>query len=76
MDIKIITGLIGSAIAIGSLFVFQGQLINRVENLEAKSAPDINPIVEDISENTKNIAVLRKEIEQLREKNSNPLLRW
>jgi hypothetical protein len=75
MDIKIITGLIGSAIAIGSLFVFQGQLINRVENLEAKSAPDINPIVEDISENTKNIAVLRKEIEQLREKNSNPLLR-
>tara|TARA_A100000172_G_scaffold44424_2_gene27353 strand:+ start:897 stop:1124 length:228 start_codon:yes stop_codon:yes gene_type:complete len=75
MDIKIITGLIGSAIAIGSLFVFQGQLINRVENLEAKSAPDINPIVQDISENTKNIAVLRKEIEQLREKNSNPLLR-
>jgi hypothetical protein len=75
MDIKIITGLIGSAIAIGSLFVFQGQLINRVENLESKSAPDINPIVQEISENKKNIAVLRKDIEQLREKNSNPLLR-
>ena len=36
MDIKTITGAIGAVIAIASLFVFQGQLIQRVEVLESK----------------------------------------
>lgn len=75
MDIKIITGLIGSAIAIGSLLIFQGSLINRIEVLESQQAVNVDPIVQEVNENKKNIAVLLKEIEQLREKESNPLLR-
>lgn len=75
MDIKVIVGIVGLVITLGSLLVFQGQLIQRVDILEAKSSPDIKPIVQDISDIKKNIAVLKKDIEQLREKESNPLLR-
>ena len=39
MDIKTIAGIVGLVITIGGLFVFQGQLIQRVDVLEAKSAP-------------------------------------
>ena len=85
MDIKVITGLIGSAIAIGSLFVFQGQLIQRVETLEGKSAPDTKIIEQDITEmksdiavlKTKmksDIAVLKTKIEEIKS-NDNPLAR-
>lgn len=75
MDIKVITGLIGSAIAIGSLLVFQGSLINRIEVLESQQSVNVDPIIQEVSENKKNIAVIRKEIENLKEQNSNPLLK-
>lgn len=74
MDIKIITGLIGSAIAIGSLFVFQGQLIQRVDTLESRSAPDTKVIEQDITELKSDIAVLKTKIEEMRA-NENPLAR-
>ena len=51
MDIKTIAGIIGLVITIGGLFVFQGQLIQRVDVLEAKSAPDIKPLEQDIAVN-------------------------
>ena len=35
MDIKVITGAVGLVITLGGLFVYQGQLIQRVEVLEA-----------------------------------------
>ena len=74
MDIKVITGLIGSAIAIGSLFVFQGQLIQRVDTLESRSAPDTKVIEQDITELKSDIAVLKTKIEEMRA-NENPLAR-
>tara|TARA_Y100000004_G_scaffold54130_2_gene60293 strand:- start:8029 stop:8265 length:237 start_codon:yes stop_codon:yes gene_type:complete len=78
MDIKVITGLIGSAIAIGSLFVFQGQLIQRVDTLESKSGIDIRPIEVQMNENKSDIAVLKQQIKELKEtmdSRSNPLSR-
>lgn len=74
MDIKVITGLIGSAIAIGSLFVFQGQLIQRVDTLESRSAPDTKVIEQDITELKSDIAVLKTKIAEMRA-NENPLAR-
>jgi len=74
LDIKIITGLIGSAIAIGSLFVFQGQLIQRVDTLESRSAPDTKVIEQDITELKSDIAVLKTKIAEMRA-NENPLAR-
>jgi hypothetical protein len=74
LDIKVITGLIGSAIAIGSLFVFQGQLIQRVDTLESRSAPDTKVIEQDITELKSDIAVLKTKIAEMRA-NENPLAR-
>ena len=64
MDIKTITGAIGAVIAIASLFVFQGQLIQRVEVLESKM---VDP---------KEIIAIKKDIESLQKKNKNPLSQW
>lgn len=74
MDIKIITGLIGSAIAIGSLFVFQGQLIQRVDTLESRSSPNTKVIEQDISDLKSEVAVLKTIIEEMKSK-ENPLMR-
>tara|TARA_E500000318_G_scaffold710_2_gene981 strand:+ start:919 stop:1122 length:204 start_codon:yes stop_codon:yes gene_type:complete len=65
MDIKTIAAGIGLAITIASLFVFQGQLIERVEVLESKVV-DTKPIEKDI-------IAIKKDIEQLQKKSSNPL---
>ena len=64
MDIKSITAAIGAIIAIASLFVFQGQLIQRVEVLESKM---VDP---------KEITAIKKDIESLQKKNKNPLSQW
>jgi hypothetical protein len=65
MDIKTIAGIVGLAITIGGLFVFQGQLIERVEVLESKVV-DTKPI-------EKEIIAIKKDIEQLQKKSRNPL---
>lgn len=75
MDIKVITGLIGSAIAIGSLFIFQGQLIQRVDTLESRSAPNTKIIEQDIADLKSEVAVLKTIIEEMRQKEINPLMR-
>ena len=64
MDIKSITAAIGAIIAIASLFVFQGQLIQRVEVLESKMVDQ------------KEITAIKKDIESLQKKNKNPLSQW
>jgi len=74
LDIKVITGLIGSAIAIGSLFVFQGQLIQRVDTLESRSSPNTKVIEQDISDLKSEVAVLKTIIEEMKSK-ENPLMR-
>ncbi len=65
MDIKTIATGIGLVITIASLFVFQGQLIERVEVLESRVV-DTKPIEKDI-------IAIKKDIEQLQKKSSNPL---
>jgi|TARA_R100000482_G_C5125893_1_gene148702 hypothetical protein len=65
MDIKTIATGVGLVITIAGLFVFQGQLIERVEVLESKVV-DTKPIEKDI-------IAIKKDIEQLQKKSSNPL---
>ena len=57
MDIKTITGAVGLVITLGGLLIYQGQLIERVEVLEAKTAPNIKPLEQDIAINKAEIAV-------------------
>tara|TARA_B100000900_G_C20218466_1_gene568833 strand:+ start:218 stop:445 length:228 start_codon:yes stop_codon:yes gene_type:complete len=73
VDIKTIAGIVGLVITIGGLFVFQGQLIQRVDVLEAKSAPNIKPLEQDIAINKAEIAVIKAKIEEIKARNSNPL---
>jgi|TARA_R110000824_G_scaffold370688_1_gene560358 hypothetical protein len=68
MDIKTIATGIGIVITIASLFVFQGQLIQRVEVLEARSIPNIAPLEKELS-------VLKTQVEEIKARNSNPLMR-
>lgn len=75
MDIKIITGIVGLVITLGSLFVFQGQLIQRIDVLESKSAPDTTIIEQDVANLKSEVAVLKTKIEDMKAKESNPLLR-
>ena len=70
MDIKTITGAVGAVIAIASLFVFQGQLI---ENLESKQAPNIKPLEQDIAINKAEIAVLKAKVDEIKARSDNPL---
>ena len=65
MDVKTIATGVGLVITIAGLFVFQGQLIERVEVLESKVV-DTKPI-------EKEIIAIKKDIEQLQKKSSNPL---
>ena len=69
MDIKTIATGIGIVITIASLFVFQGQLIQRVEALEARLIPNIAPLEKELS-------VLKTQVEEIKARNSNPLMRW
>jgi len=68
MDIKTIATGIGIVITIASLFVFQGQLIQRVEVLEERSIPNIAPLEKELS-------VLKTQVEEIKARNSNPLMR-
>ncbi|BAQ86805.1 hypothetical protein [uncultured Mediterranean phage uvMED] len=73
MDIKIITGAIGLVITLGGLFVYQGQLIQRVEVLESRSAPNIKPLEQDIAVNKAEIAVLKAKVDEIKARSDNPL---
>ena len=73
MDIKTIAGIVGLVITIGSLFVFQGQLIQRIDVLEAQSAPDIKPLEQNIAINKAEIAVLKAKVEEIKARSDNPL---
>ena len=73
MDIKTIAGIVGLVITIGSLFVFQGQLIQRIDVLEAQSAPDIKPLEQNIAINKAEIAVLNAKVNEIKARSDNPL---
>jgi cell division protein FtsB len=73
VDIKTIAGIVGLVITIGGLFVFQGQLIQRIDVLEAQTAPNIKPLEQDIAINKAEIAVLKAKVDEMKARSDNPL---
>ena len=69
MDIKTIAGILGLVITLGGLFVQVGQILNRLEVVEGRSVPNIAQLEKELS-------ILRTELEGLKARNSNPLMRW
>ncbi len=66
MDIKTIAGIVGLVITLGGLFVQVGQILNRLEVVEGRFIPNTQQIEQDI-------VGIKKDIEQLKAKSSNPL---
>ena len=60
-------------ITLGGLLIYQGQLIERVEVLEAKTAPNIKPLEQDIAINKAEIAVLKAKVDEIKARSDNPL---
>tara|TARA_S200002703_G_C3771002_1_gene237381 strand:+ start:510 stop:749 length:240 start_codon:yes stop_codon:yes gene_type:complete len=79
LDIKIIGGLVAILFSFGGLFVQVGTIMTRLDNVEARSIPDISNVEKEISEVKTNlekeISIIKKDIEELKAKNSNPLMR-
>jgi len=73
VDIKTIATGIGLVITFAGLFVFQGQLIQRIDVLESKSAPDIKPLEQQIAINRAEIKVLDAIVSEMKAKRDNPL---
>ena len=73
MDIKTIATGIGLVITFAGLFVFQGQLIQSIDVLESKSAPDIKPLEQQIAINEAEIKVLNAIVSEMKAKRDNPL---
>ena len=69
MDIKTIAGILGLVITLGGLFVQVGQILNRLEVVEARSVPNIAPLEKELS-------ILKSQVEDIKARNSNPLMRW
>jgi len=68
LDIKVIGGLVAILFSFGGLFVQVGTIMTRLDNVEARSIPDISNVEKEIS-------IIKKDIEELKAKNSNPLMR-
>lgn len=73
MDIKNIATGIGLVITIAGLFVYQGQLIQRIDVLESKTAPDIKPLEQRIAVNEAEIKVLDAVVKEMKARSDNPL---
>ena len=73
MDIKTVATGIGLVITIAGLFVYQGQLIQRIDVLESKSAPDIKPLEQRIAINEAEIKVLDAIVKEMKARRDNPL---
>lgn len=73
MDIKSILGIIGLVITLGGMMVTVGKIMNRLDVVEARSAPDIKPIVADIAINRGEIAVLKAKVDEIKARSDNPL---
>jgi len=69
MDIKTIGAVLGLVITLGGLFVQVGQILNRLEVVESRTIPDITPLEKELS-------ILKSQVEDLKARNSNPLMRW
>jgi len=68
MDIKTIGAVLGLVITLGGQFVQVGQILNRLEVVESRTIPDITPLEKELS-------ILKSQVEDLKARNSNPLMR-
>ena len=73
MDIKAILGIIGLVITLGGMMVTVGTIMNRLDVVEARSAPNIKPLEQGIAINKAEIAVLKSQVVEIKARSDNPL---
>lgn len=73
MDIKAILGIIGLVITLGGMMVTVGKIMNRLDVVEARSAPNIKPLEQGIAINKAEIAVLKSQVVEIKARSDNPL---
>ena len=73
MGVKEWLGIGSLIITLLGFAILQGQLIQRVEVLEAKQSIDIKPLTADIAINKAEIAVLNARFIELKARSDNPL---
>ena len=73
MDIKSILGIIGLVITLGGMMVTVGKIMNRLDVVEARSAPNIKPLEQSIAINKAEIAVLKSQVVEIKARSDNPL---
>ena len=73
MDIKSIGVGLGIVMTLAGVLMSIGSVMNRLEVLEGKSTPNINPIVADIAINKAEIAVLNAKVNEIKARSDNPL---
>tara|TARA_R110002020_G_scaffold15375_1_gene54824 strand:- start:50 stop:274 length:225 start_codon:yes stop_codon:yes gene_type:complete len=73
VDIKAILGIIGLVITLGGMMVTVGKIMNRLDVVEARSAPNIKPLEQGIAINKAEIAVLKSQVVEIKARSDNPL---
>ena len=73
MDIKSWGVGLGIATTLAGILMAVGSVMNRLEVIEAKSFPDIKPLVQKISVNEGEIKVLNAIVNEMKQKQNNPL---
>ena len=73
MGVKEWLGIGSLIITLLGFAIFQGKLIERIDVLESKSAPDIKPLEQQIAINEAEIKVLNAIVSEMKAKRDNPL---
>tara|TARA_B110000196_G_C20967885_1_gene577197 strand:+ start:335 stop:562 length:228 start_codon:yes stop_codon:yes gene_type:complete len=73
MGVKEWLGIGSLIITLLGFAILQGQLIQRVEVLEARQSIDIKPLTADIAINKAEIAVLNAKVNEMKARSDNPL---
>tara|TARA_R110002096_G_scaffold129586_1_gene278372 strand:+ start:267 stop:494 length:228 start_codon:yes stop_codon:yes gene_type:complete len=73
MGVKEWLGIGSLIITLLGFAILQGQLIQRVEVLEAKQSIDIKPLTANIAINKAEIAVLNAKVNEMKARSDNPL---
>jgi len=73
MGVKEWLGIGSLIITLLGFAILQGQLIQRVEVLEARQSIDIKPLTANIAINKAEIAVLNAKVNEMKARSDNPL---
>jgi len=73
VDIKAILGIIGLVFTLGGMMITVGTIMNRLDVMEARSAPNIKPLEQGIAINKAEIAVLKSQVVEIKARSDNPL---